>query len=167
MTVYAIRKDGFDGPIKLTFKDLPQGLESPGATLGAKQEVVGLSLKTSLTEMEKPVNVTVVGTAKIGDQEFVHEAMPAEDKMQAFLWRHLLPADTLPVLVFDSSYQPPADRIRPPIRDEDRPKGVKPTLTRSSVEGWLRQIERLYQEWFLTDAFANREIAGVEARVIK
>ena len=167
VTVYAIRKDGFDGPIKLTFKDLPQGLESSGATLGAKQEVVGLSLKTSLTEMEKPVNVTVVGTAKIGDQELVHEAVPAEDKMQAFLWRHLLPADTLPVLVFDSSYQPPADRIRPPIRDEDRPKGVKPTLTRSSVEGWLRQIERLYQEWFLTDAFANREIAGVEARVIK
>jgi hypothetical protein len=31
----------------------------------------------------------------------------------------------------------------------------------------LRQIERLYQEWLLTDQFANREIAGVEARVIK
>ena len=44
---------------------------------------------------------------------------------------------------------------------------MKPTLTRSSVEGWLRQIERLYQEWFFTDEFANREIAGVEARVIK
>ena len=146
---------------------MPQGLESSGATLAAKQEVVGLSLKTSLTEMEKPVNVTVVGTAKVGDREIVHEAVPAEDKMQAFLWRHLLPAETLPALVYDSSYQPPADRIRPPIRDEDRPKGVKPTLTRSSVEGWLRQIEGLYQEWFLTDEFANREIAGVEARVIK
>jgi hypothetical protein len=57
--------------------------------------------------------------------------------------------------------------MRPPIRDADRPKDVKPTLTRSSVEGWLRQIERLYQEWFLTDEFANREIASVEARVIK
>ena len=167
MTVYAMRKDGFDGPITLKFKDLPQGFESSGATLAAKQEVVGLSLKTTLTEMEKPVNLTVMGTAKIGDQELVHEAVPAEDKMQAFLWRHLLPADTLPVLVFDPSYQPPADRIRPPIRDELRPKDVKPTLTRSSVEGWLRQIERLYQEWFLTDDFANREIAGVEARVIK
>ena len=167
VTVFAMRKDGFDGPITLKFKDLPQGFESAGATLAAKQEVVGLSLKTSLAETEKPVNVTVVGTVKIGDREVIHEAVPAEDKMQAFLWRHLLPADTLPVLVYDSSYQPPADRIRPPIRDEQRPKDVKPTLTRSSVEGWLRQIERLYQEWFLTDEFANREIAGVEARVIK
>ncbi len=167
VTVFAMRKDGFDGPITLKFKDLPQGLESPGATLAAKQESVGLSLKTSLAEMEKPVNVTVVGTAKIGDREIVREALPAEDKMQAFLWRQLLPADTLPVLVFDASYQPPADRLRPPIRDDQRPKDVKPTLTRSSVEWWLKQIERLYQEWYLTDEFANREIAGVEARVIK
>ena len=48
VTVYAIRKDGFDGPIKLSFKDLPEGLESPGATLAAKKEAVGLALKTSL-----------------------------------------------------------------------------------------------------------------------
>jgi len=166
-TVFAIRKDGFDGPIKLSFKDLPQGLQSPGATLAANQEAVGLTLKTSLTAMEKPVNVTVVGTAKIGDQDVVHEAVPSEDKMQAFLWRHLLPADSLPVLVFDSSYQPPADRIRPPIRDEDRPKDVTPTLTRSSVEWYLRELENLYQEWYLTDEFVNREVANVEARVIQ
>lgn len=167
VTVFAIRKDGFDGPIKLSFKDLPAGFESPGATLAAKQEVVGLSLKTSLTAMEKPVNLTVVGAAKIGDREVVHEAVPADDKMQAFLWRHLLPAETLPVLVFDPSYQPPADRIRPPIRDEDRPKDVKPTLTRSSVEWYLRQVEGLYQDWFFTDEFVNREIATVEARLIQ
>jgi ribosomal protein L40E len=167
VTVFAIRKDGFDGPIKLSFKDLPEGLQSPGATLAAKQEVVELAVKTSLTAMENPVNLTIVGTAKIGDREVVHEAVPAEDRMQAFLWRHLLPAETLPALVFDPSYQPPADRIRPPIRDEDLPKDVKPTVTRSSVDGYLRQIEGLYQEWFLTDEFANREIANIEARVIQ
>jgi hypothetical protein len=167
VTVFAIRKDGFDGPIKLSFKDLPKGLESSGATLAAKQEVVGLAVKTSLAEMEKPVNVTVVGSATIGDREVVHVAVPAEDKMQAFLWRHLLPAEDLPVLVYNSSYQPPADRIRPPIRDEDRPKNVTPTLPKSSVDWYLRQIEALYQEWFLTDEFANREIANIEARLIK
>ena len=166
MTVFAIRRDGFDGPITLSFKNLPQGLTSPGATLPAKQEVVGLALTTSLTAMEKPVNLTVVGTAKTGDREVVHEAVPAEDKMQAFLFRHLLPAETLPALVFDPSYQPPADRMRPPIRDEDRPKGVTPTLTRSSVEWYLRELENLYQEWYLTDEFVNREFASIEARLI-
>jgi ribosomal protein L40E len=167
VTVFAIRKDGFDGPIKLAFKELPAGLQSPGAVLPDKQEVVGLGLKTTLATMEKPVNVVVVGTAKVGDREIVHEAVPTEDKMQAFLWRHLLPAETLPVLVFDPGYQPPADRIRPAIRDEDRPKGVKPELTRSSVDWYLRQLEGLYQEWFLTDEFVNREIANIEARLIQ
>jgi hypothetical protein len=167
VTVYALRKDGFDGPITLSFKDLPQGFESPGATLAAKQEVVGLSVKTSLTEMEKPVNLTIVGTAKIGDREVVHEAVPAEDRMQAFLWRHLLPSETLPAMVFDPSYQPPADRIRQPIRDEDRPKNAARNLRKSSVDGYLRQIEALYQQWFLTDDFANRQIASIEARLIQ
>ena len=167
VTVYAIRKDGFEGPIQLSVKDLPQGLESAGATLPAKQEVVRLGVKTTLTATEKPVNVAVMGRANIGDREIVRQAVPAEDRMQAFLWRHLLPAETLPALVFDPSYQPPADRIRPAIRDEDRPKGVKPTLTRSSVDWYLRQIEGLYQEWFLTDEFVNRQIADIEARLIQ
>jgi len=167
VTVFAIRRDGFAGPIALSFKDLPEGLESAGATLAANQEAVGLALKNSLTELEELVNVTVVGTAKTGDREIVRQAVPAEDRMQAFLWRHFLPADTLPVLVFDSSYQPPAERVRPPIRDEDRPKDVQRTLTKASVTGRLNEIERLYQEWFLTDEFTNREIAGIEARVIQ
>ena len=167
VTVYAIRKDGFDGPIKLSFKDLPEGLESSGATLAAGKEVVALAVKTSLTEMEKPVNLTLIGSATVGDREIVHGAVPAEDTMQAFLWRHLLPADTLPALVYNPSYQPPADRVRPPIRDEDRPKGVKRTLTKSSVAGRLGQIERLYQNWLFTDEFTNREIASIEARVIQ
>jgi ribosomal protein L40E len=167
VTVFAIRKDGFGGPIALSFKDLPQGLESPGATLAANQEVVELAVKTSLTAMEKPVNLTLVGTAKIGDREVLHSAVPAEDRMQAFLWRHLVPAETLTALVFDPSYQPSADRIRPPIRDEDRPKDVNPTLPKSSVDWYLRQIENLYQEWFFTDEFANREIANIEARLIQ
>jgi hypothetical protein len=167
VTVYAIRKDGYNGPIKLSFKDLPEGLESAGATLPADKEVVGLAVKTSLAEMEKPVHLTVVGSAQIGDQEVVHEAVPAEDRMQAFLWRHLLPAENLPALVFNPSYQPPADRVRPPIRDEDRPKDAQRTLQKSSVDYYMRQIERLYQEWFFTDAFANREIGGIEARLIQ
>jgi hypothetical protein len=167
VTVYAIRKDGYAGPIKLSFKDLPEGLESPGATLPADKEVTRLAVKTTLTKMEKPVNLTVVGSATIGDTKVVRDAVPAEDVMQAFLWRHLQPAEDLPVLVYDPSYQPPADRVRPPIRDEDRPKGVQRTLTKSSVAGRLRQIEHLYQEWFLTDEFANREIADIEARLIK
>ena len=47
------------------------------------------------------------------------------------------------------------------------PRECKPTLQKSSVDWYMRQIETLYQEWFLTDEFANREIANIEARLIK
>ena len=114
--VFAIRKDGFNGPIKLSFKDLPEGFESGGATLAANAEVVGLALKTTLEETEEPVNLTVVGSATLGDQEIVNEAVPADDIMQAFLWRHLQPAETLPALVTNPSWKPSADRVRPEIR---------------------------------------------------
>lgn len=167
VTVFAVRRDGFDGPIALSFRELPPGFESPPIAIPAGKEMARLSLKTTLATMEKPAYFRVVGKAKIGDGELVREAVPAEDRMQAFLWRHLLPAETLPVLVADPNYQPRPERIRPPIRDEDRPKDQQANLTRSSVDFYLRQIERLYQEWLLTDEFVNREIANIEARLIK
>jgi hypothetical protein len=37
----------------------------------------------------------------------------------------------------------------------------------SRFTGRLNEIERLYQEWLLTDEFTNREIASIEARVIQ
>ena len=167
LTIYAFRKDGFDGPITVSFKDLPEGVEAAEATVPEKKDVTRITVKTSLVGMEKPINVTLLGTAKVGDQEIVREAVPAEDRMQAFLWRHLLPAETLPLLVYDSSYKPAEDRIRPAIRDEDRPKDAGPPMTRSSVDWYLKRIERLYQEWLLTDEFINQQIASIEARLIQ
>lgn len=166
VTVYAIRRDGFSGPIQLSFKDLPEGFKSKGATLEADKEVVALAVETSLSETQQPVQLHVVGSATIGEQEVVHQAIPTEDRMQAFLWRHLLPADDLPAVVYNPADQPLAERIRPTIRDEDRPKDVERNLQKSSVDWYLRQIEGLYQEWFFTDEFANQQIAKIEARLI-
>ena len=113
LTVYAIRKDGFTGPIKLALKDPPAGFSAPPATLAATQTVARLNIKTTLVDTKEPVTLSVVGSAKIGDQEIAHEAVPAEDRMQAFLWRHLVPAKDLQALVFDPSYQPPPKRLLP------------------------------------------------------
>ena len=85
--------------------------------------------------------------------------------MQAFLWRPLLPAEELSALVYNPSYKPPPTRKRPPIREEDRPAPPegKPRHSQAQVAGRVRQIESLYQMWLLTDEFANREIAELEA----
>jgi hypothetical protein len=113
VSIQAVRKDGFAGPIKLSLKDPPEGLSSSPVTLSATQTTARLNLKTTLTETKGPIRLSVVGTAKIHGEMIVHEAVPAEDRMQAFLWRHLVPAKDFQVLVFDPANNPPPRRIPP------------------------------------------------------
>jgi len=168
VTVFAIRRDGFAGPIALTADGLPEGVETPGATIPPGQHSVALAFRNTRPTGETPVPIRILGKAPGEGGEILREAIPAEDRMQAFLWRHLLPADTLPLMVFDPNYRPPVNRVRPPVRDDQRPKeDVSRNTTRASVEWYIRQIEALYQEFLLTDEFTNRQIANVEARIIQ
>jgi hypothetical protein len=172
LSVYAIRKDGFTGPIKLSLKDPPPGFSASPVSISGTQEVVRLALKTTLVGTPEPVNLTIVGTATIGKREVSHDAVPAEDRMQAFLWRHLVPAAELKVLVFDPNYQPlpgRVARVRPPTEVEPKPEVAstnspanKPKFTKKQVAGLLRQLKRLFEEDLLTDDFYDSKVAECE-----
>ena len=106
LTVYAIRKDGFTGDINIGLKDAPAGFSSYGGTLSDTQTVATLSVSTSLDSTDEPVSLNFEGRAKVFGREIAREAVPAEDRMQAFLWRHLVPARELQVFVFDPEKAP-------------------------------------------------------------
>lgn len=178
VNVHLIRKDGFTGPIKLGLKDAPEGISAAPVSLTGTQAVARLTLKTTLVSTPEPVNLTVVGTAKIQDQEVAREAVPAEDRMQAFLWRHLVPAAEFKALVFDPAYQLPPARVapvRPPVDTNaavataQAPAGAtnavpeKPKFTKQQVAGRLRQLKLLYEEGLLTDEFYDQRVAECEA----
>ncbi len=174
VTVFAIRKDGFDGDIKLTLKDPPQGFAASPVILQKGKETVRFSVRTTLRAAEEPVRLTVEGTAQIADQEVVHRVVPAEDRMQAFLWRHLLPAEDFVALVHRPSYEPPPTRIpkstttaraEPPRTGTEPPRtGTEPPkFTQKQVANRLRELKRLYEEWLLTDEFYNAKVAECEA----
>lgn len=173
LSVYAIRKDGFTGPIKLGLKDPPSGFSSFPSTLSATQTVTRLTFKCDLAATKGPVTLSVVGSAKRGGKEIVHEAVPAEDRMQAFLWRHLVPTSDLKVLVFDPSYQPPPRRIaraRPPSTNATTGTNAtlpaadtKPKFTKQQIAGRLRQLKLLFEEGLLTDDFYEVKVAECEA----
>jgi hypothetical protein len=55
-----------------------------------------------------------------------------EDRMQAFLWRHLVPAQDFKALVFDPSYEPPA-QTRPARHFTDTGAGTAGTALRSRL----------------------------------
>jgi hypothetical protein len=111
--------------------------------------------------------------------------------MQAFLWRHLVPASDLLALVFDPKYQAPPKRVppaRPPqlmgppasaatptpvattptpgTKDApaaNPPAAAKPKFTQQQIAGRLRQLKLLYEEGLLTDAFYDAKVTECEA----
>jgi hypothetical protein len=173
VNVQAVRKDGFAGPVKLGLKDPPAGFSAAPVSLSPTQAVARLAVRTSLTDIKQPVNLSVEGRATIEGRDVAHEAVPAEDRMQAFLWRHLVPAEELKAVVFNPSYQPPAKRAprvpapsaavtKAPAASAD-PAAGKPKFTKQQVAGRLRQIKLLFEDGLLTDDFYARKVAECEA----
>ncbi|MBI5686828.1 MAG: PPC domain-containing protein [Verrucomicrobia bacterium] len=169
-TVFAQRKDGFDGPIKITLKDPPIGITPYVSILPAGKNITSVGFKTDLIT-KGSVNLTVVGTAKVGEQEITHAGVPSEDRMQAFLWRHLVPAQNLKVLVYDGAYEPPPVRVPRDIPPdvlarakvkaaEMQAKGQK--FTKGQAAGRVRQLKYLFEEGLLTDAFYGERAAECE-----
>jgi hypothetical protein len=100
LTVHALRKDGFTGAIALRLKDAPQGFTLSGAQVPEKQDQVRFTLNASPLSMMELFALHIEGRASIHGREVVRSAVPADDMMQAFAYRHLVPAQELKVAIF-------------------------------------------------------------------
>ena len=103
VTVFAMRKDGFSGPIALDLKDA-DGIALHGGTVPEGQVQVRVTLAVPPMLSADPVGLFLEGRATIGGQEAVHKAIGTDDMTQAFFYKHLVPARNL-ILV-------PGDRFR-------------------------------------------------------
>ncbi len=99
LTVYALRQDGFTGEIALTLKDAPAGFKLTATPIPANQDQVKLTLTPPPTAPTGRLRLHLEGRAMIEGREIVHAAVPAEDMMQAFAYRHLVPAQEWDVAV--------------------------------------------------------------------
>jgi hypothetical protein len=117
-TVRALRRDGFAGEITLGLKDAPAGLVLGGAWIPAGQDTVRLTLTAPPKPAPEPIRLRIGGQARIGGQEIRREAVPADDRMQAFIYRHLVPAQEGFVTVLPSPRPPTLVRYltRLPLR---------------------------------------------------
>ncbi len=61
----------------------------------AHQDQVRLTLTIPPISVNEPVSLRLEGRATIGEQAVVRQAVPADDMMQAFAYRHLVPAQDL------------------------------------------------------------------------
>jgi len=99
ITVYAVRKDGFAGDITISLTAAPEGFSLKGPPLTAEKESVELTLKAPPAASRTPITLRLSGRAQIEGQEVVRKVVPADDMMQAFIYRHLVPAEDLEVAV--------------------------------------------------------------------
>ena len=77
----------------------PPGSKLTGGSIPAGQKQVQVTLTAPPTELAEPVSLSLQGSAMIQGQMQVRKAVPAEDMMQAFAYRHLVPARELEVAV--------------------------------------------------------------------
>jgi hypothetical protein len=99
VTVYALRRDGFTNAINLNLKDAPPGFALNGARVPENQDKAQFTLKAPAQPTKEPVTLSLEGSASIRGQLVVRAAVPAEDMMQAFAYRHLVPVKELNVVV--------------------------------------------------------------------
>ena len=99
LTVYALRKDGFAGEITLALQDAPAGFSLSGNRLAGDLEMVPVTLSVPSSSTSGPVSLTLEGRATVAGREVARPVVPAEDMMQAFAYRHLVPAQALRVAV--------------------------------------------------------------------
>jgi len=97
LTVHALRKDGFSGGIEVRLKDAPAGFTLTGARVPENQDKVRFTLNAPPVSVTAPIHLE--GRATIEGREVVRPATAADDMMQAFAYRHLVPAQEQKVTV--------------------------------------------------------------------
>ena len=93
--------------------------------------------------------------------------------MQAFLLRHLVPANEFAVTAYPSGFQPITKRVPPTLSEtsviktatKKASKGTASTtkkFTKSEVVSQLRRLKRLYEAGYLADEFYLAKVAECE-----
>ena len=111
VTIYALRRDGCTNAITIALTNAPAGFMLGDTSVITTQEQVRFVLRVPATALPEPIALHFTGRAVIQDRTVVHTAVPAEDMMQAFLYRHLVPVKEMQVAVM----APPQPRPTPKI----------------------------------------------------
>jgi hypothetical protein len=111
---HVLREDGFDGDVELALKDAPAGFALQGAHVPAGRDSLRMTLTAPQGQAQGLIALHLEGSAQIAGQTVTHAAVPAEDMMQAFIYRHLVPSQELLVALagqgrFGAVIQPVVD----------------------------------------------------------
>lgn len=93
--VHVVRRDGFDGPVTLSLREGPPGATLVPARVPAGTNQVPVQLRVPGGTRRGTWRVVLEARAELAGSVGVQTVQPAEEWMQAFFYRHLLPASEL------------------------------------------------------------------------
>ncbi len=115
LAVHAIRRDGFDGDIRLFLPAPADGLTLSGGLIPAGQDSIRVTVTAPRDRVDDSPNLQIDGRATIAGRQVVHQAAPADDQMQAFAYRQLVPVDEFRICVANRMFPRGSGRILSPL----------------------------------------------------
>ncbi len=99
LTAHVLRQDGFTNAILLRLKSAPAGAYLSGGMIPANQDQIRFTLTIPPGRSSGICTFDLEGRAIIDGAEIIRPVVPADDLMQAFAYRHLVPARELRAIV--------------------------------------------------------------------
>ncbi len=158
VVVHAVRRDGFKGEIEVEIKDALPGYKIDGGVVPEGADSARMTLTVPLRQTPEPVELEFIGRALVDGKEIARRGVPADDMMQAFGYRHLVPSGSLMAVIAGPRGRPPALELES-AAPADIPEGGELRLrfrSRTRARLSITQVE-------LSDPPAGISLGGFEA----
>lgn len=99
ITVYALRRDGFNDDIALELENAPKGFVLSGAWVPGGQDQVRLTLTVPPEPSKEPFLLQLYGQALVQGRRILRPAFPSDEMIQAFILQHIVPTKDWAVFV--------------------------------------------------------------------
>jgi hypothetical protein len=136
-TVSVLRKFNFQGEITLKLDGLPAGYKQSNNVIKKGLNELRMTVTAPKDAKLGALNLTITGRSEANNIVVERKAEPAEEKMQAFFYTHLLPtgdfvATVAPPLPFSISHTIPADSVITLSRFKDSTFTFKVKINRAA-----------------------------------
>lgn len=114
--IHALRKEGFNGPIRLSLKNASEGLRLDSAVIPEGKSDIKVTVSSSYDIQEGLKVCKLEGSADLQGRVVYREVFSAEEYTQAFAYKHLVPVNEQLLLIkppmpFSLSFSLPAGKI--------------------------------------------------------
>jgi hypothetical protein len=144
--IHAFRKDGFKGDIEVAIKNAASGFKLTGGHITSGSNRIQMTLTAPDEVLGQPVALQLEGRAMIGGTTVSRQVVPAQDLMQAFAYRHLVPSQELMVSVKQGRKIAPTFEMTDDERVQIPAGGTAQVRVRMAKRPMLRDVQMALSE---------------------